>query len=138
MKQESSISHKGVVESITANIVNVKIISESACSACHAKGACSASDMQEKIIEAVPGKKSVKIGDWVTIISKESMGFKALFLGYVLPFLLVLFTLIICTKASLKESTAGILSLSILIPYYTVLYLSRDVIKKSFIFEIKQ
>lgn len=132
------ISHKGFIESVSKDIVTINITSVSACSSCHAKGACNASDMQAKIIEAVPGDKQLKVGDLVTVLAKESMGFKALFLGYVLPFLLVLLVLIIGTTISLKESTAGLLSLSILIPYYTALYLTKDKIKKSFIFEIQQ
>jgi len=134
----AKISHQGVIEAVADNLVTVKITSMSACSSCHAKGACSASDMQEKLIEAHPGENNFKIGDWVTIIGKESMGFKALFLGYLLPFLLVLVTLIIGTVISLKESVAGLISLSVLIPYYFGLYLAKDRIKKSFIFEIQQ
>ena len=134
---EATITHQGIIDSIALNSINVRIVSASACSACHAKGACNASDMQEKMIEVNPGSKEVKVGEWVTIVSKESMGFKALLLGYVLPFLLVLLTLIVCTLASLKESTAGLISLAILIPYYAILYLTRDIVKKSFIFEIQ-
>lgn len=134
---EATITHQGIIDSIALDSINVRIVSASACSACHAKGACNASDMQEKMIEVNPGSKEVKVGEWVTIVSKESMGFKALFLGYVLPFLLVLLTLIIGTLASLKEYTAGLISLAVLIPYYATLYLTKDIIKKSFIFEIQ-
>ena len=134
---EAIITHQGIVDSISLHSVNVRIISASACSACHANGACNASDMQEKIIEANLRDKKLKVGEWVTIISKESMGFKALFLGYVLPFLVVLVTLIIATLLKLTELTAGLLSVGMLIPYYAVLYLTKDKIKKSFIFEIQ-
>ena len=134
---EAIITHQGIVDSVGVSTINVKIVSASACSACHAKGACNASDMEEKMIEAVPGNKTVKPGDWVTIVSKESMGFKALFLGYVLPFLIVLISLIICTYASLSEVKAGVISIGMLIPYYTTLYLTKDIIKKQFIFEIR-
>lgn len=135
---KSSITHQGIIESISIDTIKVKINNVSACSACHAKGACSASDMQEKIIDAIPNGQNYKTGDIVTLIAKESMGFKALFLGYLLPFLLVLFTLIIGTSINLKEAIAGIISLSVLIPYYGILFLLKDKIKKSFIFEIKQ
>ena len=134
---EATITHQGIIDSIAINSFNVKIVSASACSACHAKGACNASDMEEKLIEVVRGEKEFKVGDWVTIISKESMGFKALLLGYVIPFLVVLISLIVCTMASLSESTAGLISIGMLIPYYVILYLTKDIVKKSFIFEIK-
>lgn len=134
---KATISHKGVVQSIANNIVKVSIINMSACSSCHAKGACSASDMQEKIIDANSGGRAYNVGDQVVLVGKESMGFKALFLGYLLPFLLVLITLIVGTSISLKESVAGLVALATLIPYYGGLYIFKDKIKKSFIFEIQ-
>ena len=134
----SSISHQGVIESVSTDAIKVRITNVSACASCHAKGACNASDEQEKIIDALPNGKSYTPGETVTITSKESMGFKALFLGYVLPFLLVLITLIITTSLNIEESTAGLISLSTLIPYYGTLFLFKDKIKKSFVFEIKQ
>jgi sigma-E factor negative regulatory protein RseC len=136
--KDGTISHQGFVESVTNDLVKVRITSMSACSACHAKGACNASDQEEKIIDALSSGKTLKVGDWVTVWARESMGFKALFLGYLLPFLLVLTTLIICTSLNLSEIKAGLFSLAVLIPYYTVLYFTRDTVKKSFIFEIKQ
>ncbi len=135
--KEASISHAGIVESISSDLIRVNITSVSACSACHAKGACNASDMESKIIDAIPGNKKLKIGDHVTVVGKESMGFKALFLGYLLPFLLVLTVLIIATSLKTSETLAGLLSLASLIPYYLVLYLTKDRLKKSFIFEIQ-
>ena len=134
---DATITHQGIVDSIEVNSINVKIISASACSACHAKGACNASDMEEKLIEVVKGEKEFKVGDWVTIVSKESMGFKALLLGYVFPFLVVLITLVTCTSISMKELTAGLVSIGMLIPYYAILYLTKDIVKKSFVFEIQ-
>lgn len=136
--KESSITHQGVVDSISDTTIRVKITNMSACSSCHAKGACNAADMQEKIIDAVPNGKEYKTGQAVTISANESMGFKALFLGYLLPFIIVLITLIILTAFSVRESLAGLISLAVLIPYYTGLYFNRENIKKSFIFEIKQ
>ncbi|MDA3890865.1 MAG: SoxR reducing system RseC family protein [Salinivirgaceae bacterium] len=130
------ISHKGIVTSVSNNIILVSITNMSACSSCHAKGACNASDMQEKVVEVASNKK-LNIGDAVVITGKESMGFKALFLGYLFPFILVLLTLIIGTVLSFKETTAGLLALSVLVPYYFVLYVTKDRIKKSFIFEIQ-
>ena len=133
-----SISHQGVVESVLSDKITVRIMSVSACSTCHASGVCNASDQQEKIIEALPNGKPIKPGDWVTVTAKESMGFKALFLGYLLPFLLVMAALIITTSLSFKEIWAGLISLGVLVPYYAVLYFRRERINKSFVFEIQR
>ncbi len=134
---QSSISHQGLVESVVNGIAKVNIVSVSACASCHAQGACSASDMQNKVIEAVDYQNKVKPGDMVTVVTKESTGFKAVFLAYILPFILVLISLIIGNIYAINESASGLISLSILIPYYLVLYLFKSILKKSFIFEIE-
>ena len=120
----------------TSLIVN--IVNQSACSSCHAKGACSVSDYQDKEIEISNFSKNYKPGQEVTILFKETTGFKALFYGYVLPFMLVLTTLIVSNSITNNELLAGLLSLAILIPYYITLYFLRHLLKKVFNFEIEE
>jgi sigma-E factor negative regulatory protein RseC len=133
----SVIKHKGIVSSIAKNLIQVTIVNASACSGCHAKGGCSAADMQEKIIDARPNGKSYQIGEEVMLTSNEGTGFTALALGYVIPFLLVLIALIIGTAFGLKETIAGLISIGVMVPYYAVLYLQRDKMKKKFTFDIE-
>ncbi len=84
------LRHTGIVKEVTPSSLIVSIINQSACSACHAKGACSVSDVQEKDIEITSYHNSYQPGNRVTVIFRESSGLKALFLGYVLPFLVLL------------------------------------------------
>lgn len=132
----SVITHKGVIDSISKQLVKVRILNMSACSSCHAKGACNASDMEEKIIDVYTKENDYKIGQSVTIASQLSTGFKALFLGYIFPFIIVLVTLIALTIMSVSEIKAGLIALASLAPYYVALYFLRDKIKKEFTFEI--
>ena len=69
---------------------------------------------------------------------KESKGFTALFYGYVLPFLIVLITLVVVISITNNELYGGLLSLSVLIPYYIILYLFRHQLKKVFKFEVEE
>jgi len=131
-----SITHQGIIESIEGTLIKVRIVNLSACASCHAKGACSASDQEEKIIDVVTNRGNYKVGQQVTISSKTEMGFKALFYGYVLPFIIVFLTLILLTILSFSETLSGLISLGILIPYYFILYLFRQQLGKSFTFEI--
>jgi sigma-E factor negative regulatory protein RseC len=127
-----------MVKEVTDTSLVVSIINQSACSACHAKGACTVADIQEKEIEILPNGKYYQPGEEITVLLKESQGFQALFYGYVLPFLLVLFTLIITSALTNNEFLAGLLSLGILIPYYITLYFLRDNLKKVFKFEVEE
>ncbi|WP_321289905.1 SoxR reducing system RseC family protein [uncultured Sunxiuqinia sp.] len=131
------ISHKGIIKKLTEKSIVVGIVNESACSGCHAKGACSMSDMKDKEIEINHFNGDYSLGQSVEVVGKTSQGFKALFYGYVFPFILVLFALILLTSLQFSEGISGLVSLFTLIPYYTILYLTRNKIRKSFEFEIK-
>jgi len=135
---EANIRHKGFVKEIRDNSLIVNIINESACSACHSKGACTVADYQDKEIEITSFSKTYLLGQEVTILFKESKGIAALFFGYLLPFLLVLFSLIIMNAVSENELASGLISLGILVPYYITLYFFRPYLKKVFKFEVEE
>jgi sigma-E factor negative regulatory protein RseC len=138
MANIKSIEHKGRIETIDGNKINVNILAMSGCASCHAKGVCTASDMQEKIVEVFDFTNQYQVGEEVNVVLKQSLGFRALFLGYVLPFLLVFFFLIVLTVFTNNEAISGIGSLSVLVPYYIVLFLFKDKIRKKFTFIINK
>ncbi len=131
-----TINHDGIVQKSDDKSVTVSIISSAACSGCHAEGSCSMSGKEEKIIE-VPGRYSVSAGDRVVVIMKQSMGYTALFLGYLLPLIIVIITLIILISVKTPELTAGLTSLAVLIPYYSALWFMRNRINEKFTFTLK-
>ncbi|MCY1722826.1 SoxR reducing system RseC family protein [Prolixibacteraceae bacterium Z1-6] len=135
---ESDIRHRGFVTKIKGTSLLVNIVSQSACSTCHAKGACTVADYQDKEIEVTEFHGNYKTGDEVTILFKQSKGFTAVIWGYVVPFFLVLLTLIATLEITGNELHAGLLSLAILIPYYITLYFFRDHLKKVLKFEVEE
>jgi sigma-E factor negative regulatory protein RseC len=136
MKSSVSINHEGIVQKIKDKSVIVSISAVSACSGCHAEGSCTLSGKEEKIIE-VSGIYNVKPGDKVIVLMKQSMGYAALTLGYLLPLISVITVLIILISIKVPELTAGISSLAILIPYYAILYFFRNRINEKFTFTLK-
>jgi positive regulator of sigma E activity len=130
------IEHDGIVKSSGINSVTVSILSASACSGCHAAGCCTLAGESEKIIE-VAGSYNVSPGDRVTLMMKQSTGYAALLLGYVIPLVLLISVLIIMLSESAPELTAGLCSIASLIPYYILLWLFRNRISKKFTFSIK-
>ncbi len=131
-----TINHEGIVQKIGSNSVMVAISPSAACSGCHAEGSCSLAGKVEKIIE-VSGVYNFQPGDTVEVQMDQSMGFTALFLGYVLPFLVVFISLIILISLSISELASGLISISTLIPYYMVLMIFRKRINEKFTFKIK-
>lgn len=132
------ISHDGVVDSTDGNEVVVRITSYAACSDCHARGACNVTDTKEKFMRINAGTVQVNPGENVRIILSQSLGFRALFLGYILPFLVVLTALLVATAAGLAELGAGLISLAVLVPYYVGLKLFRGRLEKQFSFFIQK
>ena len=132
----ASIEHEGIVKSSDHKSVKVSITSSSACSGCHAESICSLYGNEQRIVE-VPGDYNVAPGESVKVIMKQSSGYKAVLLGYVLPLILVIMVLILLAAFSFPELTAGLASISILIPYYTLLYLLKKRINRKFTFMLK-
>lgn len=131
-----TINHEGIVQKVDDKSVIISISVASACSGCHAEGSCSLSGKEEKTIE-VSGKYNVKPGDLVTILMKQSIGYTALLLGYLLPLVSIIITLIVLISLNFPELYAGLISIAILIPYYTVLYFFRNRINRNFTFTLK-
>jgi sigma-E factor negative regulatory protein RseC len=134
----SNIKHIGFVKELRGSSLIVNIVNESACSACHAKSSCTVADFQDKEIEISNVAGTYLPGQQVNVVFKETQGFTALFYGYVLPFILVLITLIVSVSYFENELIGGLLALAILIPYYISIYFFRHLLKKVFTFEVEE
>ncbi|MBE9516996.1 MAG: SoxR reducing system RseC family protein [Bacteroidetes bacterium] len=132
------IEHEGIIDHIDGDVAHVKIDNVSACMSCHAKGACSAADQEEKFLDVPLQGATYQQGDPVYVQIAKHLGFRAVALGYVYPFLVLMAVLIGMLAAGAEELRAGGLALLSIIPYYLVLYLFRNRIAKSFTFSIKK
>lgn len=133
-----SIRHKGIVRQISGEVVRVNIIAESACASCHAKGICGLADMQEKTIEIKQSHEAYHAGEEVDVVMKESLGMKALFYSYMLPFIILLTVLIVMTALGINELQAGLFSLPVLFPYYLLLFFFRKRLERVFHFSLEK
>jgi len=132
------IEHRGIIEHIAGDVAHVKINSISACASCHAKGACSAADQEEKFLDVPLHGAHYRQGDPVYVQVAKRLGLKAVALGYVYPFLLLLAVLAGTLAAGAGELQSGGLALLSLVPYYLALYLFRNRISSTFTFSIKK
>lgn len=132
------IDHDGIIGHIEGDVAHVKIDSQSACSACHAKGVCGAADQEEKILDVKLHGASYQVGETVRVMVARRLGFKAVALGYFYPFLLLMAVLIVLIVAGVGELKAGLIALLSLIPYYIGLYMARKRIESSFTFSIQK
>jgi sigma-E factor negative regulatory protein RseC len=133
---KNTISHEGIVKEIDNKSVTVQITSKSACAGCHAEGACNLSGKKDKTID-IAGNYNYKVGDNVTVKMEKSMGYSAVILGYLIPFIIVITTLVVFLALKFKESHAGIIALLSLFPYYLFLLLCKKKISTKFAFSLK-
>lgn len=136
--KEETISHEGVITKITDEELEVKIVSLSACAACHAKSACTMSDQAEKLLTIPrPEGQEFHMFQKVNVIMSVGQGNRAAILAYLIPIVLLLAVLFICLGLGLNEGVSALISIVALVPYYIVLYLQRDQLKKRFEYRIE-
>lgn len=133
-----TIDHPGVIQKIEGNLIFVKIVQQSACADCHAKGICSASDSKDKIIEVTDYSNAYKINDRVMICGKTATGLKAVLFAFIIPLLIVLAVIITGSAFQWDEALSALGGLITLIPYYVILYCFRKQLKKEFVFTLKK
>ncbi|MEN8225780.1 MAG: SoxR reducing system RseC family protein [Bacteroidota bacterium] len=137
MDTTENITHPGIVEQLTHETVFVKILAMSSCVSCSAKGVCNVSDIEEKVVEVRKDPvREYAVGDHVTVKMKKSLGGIAVLLGYIIPFFLLIAVLILVLFISGDEGIAGLSAILILIPYYWMLYVYRNRLKRTFSFVI--
>jgi len=138
MNTTESISHEGVITKITKDELEIKILAQSACAACHAKSACGMGEQAEKILTVPrPKNQEFKLMQKVNVKMAIGQGNKAAVLAYLIPIILMLAVLFICLGLGLNEGLAALLGFAAMIPYYIVLYLRRDKLKKKFEYSIE-
>lgn len=133
-----TVSHKGVVVAVDGRRLKVQIESVSACAACHAKGMCTLSDKEDKLIDIeMPNGMEKKVGDVVTVVVTQQRGMQAVVLAYILPAIVVILSLVGLLKI-VSEPVAIILSLLSLAVYYILLYLFRNRISSKFVMTLAE
>ena len=140
MKNE--ITHKAKVLEMTPEYTTVEISVPSACAECHAKGLCGISDSEEKIISLPTDPYATySEGDEVTLCTKKSMGFKAVWISYVIPLVVLMILMLslsmVFADSGHKELIAGLGSLAGVALYYLVIWLLRGRLNNEFVFYIK-
>ena len=132
------ISHKGKVISSGQGIISVEIVSESACSACHAAGLCGMSESKKKIVEvpSVHGR-DYSVGQEVEVCLAPKTGLKAVLLSYVIPAMILLILILSLPLIGLGELAGGLFSVAGVALYYLILYLFKGRLAGEYEFYIR-
>lgn len=134
--EKQTIEHKGIVESIGSKKVSVRFTVHSACASCEAKSFCSISEKEDRVVEIPCDTDKFRRGDPVNMVISRSQGFDALRIGYVYPFILVFTALLVFSILGIEELFSGLISLSLLIPYFILIKFFNKNINKKFQFTL--
>ena len=133
------IEHQGTIDNINGNQYTIRITQSSACSECHAKGACMAADTKVKMVDVVNTSGQFKLHERVLLLGKTSIGYKAVLWAFVIPLILLISVIIASTSIwQVNELQAALLALVSLVPYYALLYIIRHKMGEKLAFSIKK
>lgn len=130
MAGKERVQHEGIVKSISDKTLEILIVSHSACSGCHAKGACGMDKATQKIISVPLSEEEFQVGDKVTVYASLGNAFYSVLLAYVVPSVLILASIFLLERSGSNELTAAVYSLLLLVLYFGFLYLLRHKINK--------
>ncbi|MDH6311395.1 positive regulator of sigma E activity [Parabacteroides sp. PFB2-10] len=135
---DNTIRHNGIIERREGDIFYVRILQQSACAGCHARGMCGASESKEKVIEVTDRTGQFQVDDEVAIIGQTSLGLQAVLLAFGIPVVLLILAVALCLQVGIDETTSGLAGILFLIPYYIILYFMRAKLKRHFVFTLEK
>jgi sigma-E factor negative regulatory protein RseC len=134
----SSIKHIAEVIRIEGDTLYVRMMVNSACSGCHAKAVCGASESAEKIVEVdVASGADFTLGEQVEVaLLDNNMGTRSVILAYVVPFVVLSVMLIGALLVGFGEGLAVLAAMAGVAAYYAVLWTLRERLKNKIKFII--
>ena len=132
------ITHKGRIIDITPEITTIEIVSESACSSCHAKALCGLGEAKSKTVEVrTSAWNPHQIGDEVEVVLKKAMGYRAVFIAYGMPLVVLVVALLLLSAIGVGELWSGLGAIAAVAVCYLLIYIFRDRISKDYSFYLK-
>lgn len=133
------IKHEGIVTAIVSRevekpdffgIANVQIVQQAGCEGCSVKANCSVLGGKVKNIEAKM-VNDFQVGDHVEVVITQGIGRKAILLAYILPFLLLILT-VIGLDFFVSETIVGLIGICVIAVYFIILRFFRHKLQTNF------
>lgn len=138
MVKKDRIGHEGIVKSIAEQTIDVRIVSRSACAACHAKSMCGIAETVQKTVTAQRPDFPVLPGDKVMVYATVRNALYSVMMAYIFPSVILVGTIAGLVAAGYEEITAAAGALTTLSVYFAGLYFSREKIGKKIKFTVEK
>ena len=130
---KSNIRQCGVIESITGNRARIRITRSSACDSCEANAGCTGKHGKDFHINVVDDRfANYKPGDRVHVEIPSRHGRQAVLIGFGLPLMVFVATLLILHYAAIADETAAFAAIAVLAVYYLIIYMLRKRVNRHF------
>ena len=134
MEENKTVVHEGIIQKIEGQQITVKMVVDSACAACHAKGICGAADSQDKVVVAKNvNDESFSVGERVQVELRQTLAFQAVLIGYLLPFVVLMTTFCLMSYFVKNELIDVSVSFRATILYYFIVWLFNKKIERKFV-----
>jgi sigma-E factor negative regulatory protein RseC len=126
-----TIDHIGIISDIRNEVAYVSFVQASGCASCASKSACGVADSEHRHIEIPVKAGGYCVGDEVIVKVKVTTGFAALWWAYLLPFIVMMVTMVTVNSLGFSEGMSGLFAIGILVPYYTCVFVFRKMLFKT-------
>ena len=131
---EKEVCKEGIVRKLEGSKVWVEIVVSSACGGCAAKSLCNISEKKNELVEAVNMTgEEFSIGETVQIQMMQKLANKAVVLGYLLPFVILVAGLFVCYALTHIEWLSVLVGMGLTALYYVILKLMDKRLAKEFV-----
>jgi positive regulator of sigma E activity len=130
MDKIKEVSHTGIIGKIDKQGIKVTVGVIAGCANCQINGNCDMAEQSVKELFIECDSSQYKTGQRVEVRLKAARGMNSIFLLYIPPAIILLFTMLIASVFIKDENTIGIVSLLSLLPYYLIILIFRNRIKK--------
>ena len=138
-QDHNQVCSQAVVKEVQDTYIIAEIVVQSACAACHAKGACGVSERkQEKLKIDLPNPGIFTVGEVVSVEMKQNLGMKAVVIAYLFPFIILALGLFVTYALTKQELISVGVSFGLTAIYYFIISKLKDKFEKEFVFTVKK
>lgn len=137
--ESEKVCKEGVVRKVQDDRLWVEVVVSSACGGCAAKSLCNISEKKNELVEAVNMTgEEFSIGETVQIQMMQKLANKAVVLGYLLPFVILVAGLFVCYALTHIEWLSVLVGIGLTALYYMILKLMDKRLAKEFVLYVSR
>lgn len=132
--ESEKVCKEGIVRKVQDDRLWVEVVVSSACGGCAAKSLCNISEKKNELVEAVNlSGEDFSIGETVQIQMMQKLANKAVVLGYLLPFVILVAGLFVCYALTHIEWLSVLVAFGLTAIYYFILKMFDKRLAKEFV-----